>query len=586
MEKEPERSIDDDKTAQDRGAKAVPDRPAGRSEESTAERYEILGLRGEGGMGKVYRARDRKLNIEVALKRLSTDLKESELGVKRFLNEAQTIAQLNHRNIVQVKDLGEDSEGHYIVMEWIEGSDLGELIQEKGKLDLDAALELFRSICNGVSYAHRHSVIHRDIKPQNILVSQDGTPKIVDFGLARMGRESDYSVSGMGMGTAAYVAPEQRRDAKRADHRSDIFSLGKTFYYMITGEDPHVVDHEAIPLQVRAPILKALKSRAEDRHFSVEEMLLELETAVAIEPKRARPPTSGHLTSAHICECGHEHGPEDRYCQHCGHALFELCPADDCDGDMRIGGTHCRSCGLEIARYDEYLEHKELAKSCLSNGRRSEAANLAEKMRVIRPGDAVAKEVLAEVERITAKLDELRKKCQRMIDGGQLDEGQAAAKEMLNLDPADSEALALLELISDRRVVEKIASLRSEMKRLLKTGRIAEAAVVADRILLLDGSDKVAARALSQIEEEKRARVRAATANTLVSRAAAELEQGHASMAADLATQALGMNPKNSQAREVLASAERAGKVRFYEVIWGLVGAVLTVLLVVFLFGK
>lgn len=245
--------------------------------ESLVERYEILEERGKGGMGTVYRARDRKLGREVALKRLSIKLEGSDQGIARFRNEARSIAGLKHQNIVLVYDFVEDDERHYIVMEWIEGETLSERIRRKGRLDLRESLDLMRGICKGVSHAHNNGVIHRDLKPSNILLMEGGIPKVVDFGLARMGRESDLSVSGYGMGTMAYMAPEQRRDAKRADHRSDIFALGKTFYHMVTGETPDVVDPEEIPAEVRGPVMKALKPKPADRYFSVDELWRALE---------------------------------------------------------------------------------------------------------------------------------------------------------------------------------------------------------------------------------------------------------------------------------------------------------------------
>lgn len=189
------------------------------------DRYETIELLGQGGMGKVYKARDKKLKRTVALKRLLKDSGAREKGLARFLKEAQAIANLNHQNIVNIHDLGEDQEGHFIVMEYVEGETLSAKIAREGKLEPREVIDLARPVGQALSFAHRKGIIHRDIKPTNILISKEGTPKIVDFGLAQIERESELSKSGYGMGTIDYMPPEQRRDAKNVDHRADIYAL-------------------------------------------------------------------------------------------------------------------------------------------------------------------------------------------------------------------------------------------------------------------------------------------------------------------------------------------------------------------------
>jgi serine/threonine protein kinase len=133
------------------------------------------------------------------------------MGVERFLREARTIAGLNHRNIVMVHDIGKDGLGHYIVMEYIDGTVLNLYIRKKGKLSLEESLEILQGIGSGLSHAHKKDIVHRDIKPGNIIIDSENIPKILDFGLARMGIYSQLSISGYGMGTMDYASPEQKR---------------------------------------------------------------------------------------------------------------------------------------------------------------------------------------------------------------------------------------------------------------------------------------------------------------------------------------------------------------------------------------
>jgi serine/threonine protein kinase len=212
-------------------------------------------------------------------------------------------------------------------------------------------------------------VIHRDIKPQNILLTEDGIPKLVDFGLARMGRESDLSLSGYGLGTLAYMAPEQQRDASRSDHRSDIFSLGKTLYHMVTGEVPYAVDAEATPEHMRAAITRALKPRPEDRYFSVDEFLDAVERAPQTGSLRPAPVASAVAT---VCSnCGLANSEDVRYCMGCGASLLVACSR--CGRENRAGTRFCGGCGSSITRRGENPGRLETARDHVADNRQSSA---------------------------------------------------------------------------------------------------------------------------------------------------------------------------------------------------------------------
>ncbi len=200
-------------------------------------RYELLDKIGEGAMGVVHRARDRTIGRVVALKMLAAELDADEEIHRRFRREVEAIGRLSHPNIVTVYDMGQ-SEGHlYMAMELLEGKDLRTLIEQPGELDLEGRLRVMIEISRGLGYAHSRGVIHRDVKPANILVTTSGLVKILDFGLARLGTARSITRRGVILGTPDYMSPEQA-SGRTVDPRSDIFSLGSVFYEFLTLEKP------------------------------------------------------------------------------------------------------------------------------------------------------------------------------------------------------------------------------------------------------------------------------------------------------------------------------------------------------------
>ena len=200
-----------------------------------AERYEILGKIGTGGMADVYKAKDHKLNRFVAVKVLKPEFREDTTFIRKFKSEAQAAAVLTHPNIVNVFDVGDDNGVYYIVMELIEGITLKEYISKKGKLSVKEATSIAIQVSMGLEAAHSHGIVHRDVKPQNIIISMDGKVKVTDFGIARAA--SSNTISSNVMGSVHYSSPEQVRGGY-SDEKSDIYSLGITMYEMVTGKVP------------------------------------------------------------------------------------------------------------------------------------------------------------------------------------------------------------------------------------------------------------------------------------------------------------------------------------------------------------
>ena len=258
-----------------------------------AERYEILGKIGTGGMADVYKAKDHKLNRFVAVKVLKPEFREDTTFIRKFKSEAQAAAVLTHPNIVNVFDVGDDNGVYYIVMELIEGITLKEYISKKGKLSVKEATSIAIQVSMGLEAAHSHGIVHRDVKPQNIIISMDGKVKVTDFGIARAA--SSNTISSNVMGSVHYSSPEQVRGGY-SDEKSDIYSLGITMYEMVTGKVPFDGDttvaiaikhlqEEIVPPSVYTPelphsleqiILKCTQKSSERRYESTGALIQDL----------------------------------------------------------------------------------------------------------------------------------------------------------------------------------------------------------------------------------------------------------------------------------------------------------------------
>jgi kinase domain protein len=227
-------------------------------------RYEILRKIGDGGMAFVYQARDKLLNRIVAVKVLRPEFVDDQEFLVKFKREAEAVASLSHPNIVNVYDVGEDGKVHYIVMEYVDGQNLKEIIQEEGRLEEYTALDIAKQIARALSAAHRNGIIHRDIKPHNILISKDGRQvKVADFGIAKAVSSSTMTNMGSVIGSVHYISPEQAK-GKHLTSNADLYSLGIVLYEMIIGR---------VPFSGDSPISIALKHINEDIAFTEEDKI-------------------------------------------------------------------------------------------------------------------------------------------------------------------------------------------------------------------------------------------------------------------------------------------------------------------------
>lgn len=258
-------------------------------------KWQVRRLLGRGGMGAVYQMHQPDLDRDVAVKLLPIEACRDEHQVERFRREARTLAKLRHPGIVALHESGLSPAGHfYFVMEYVDGSTLGELIAA-GKVDVATAIAVTTQVCEALAYAHGSGVVHRDIKPSNILLDSSGQAKVADFGLARMDQAAaagalDLSRTGTFMGTAAYAAPEQVRDASKADHRADIYALGVLLYEMLTGELPRGVFQapsrkSGSDSHLDDVVRRALQERPEDRYQAAAELKQDITPPTLSVPK-------------------------------------------------------------------------------------------------------------------------------------------------------------------------------------------------------------------------------------------------------------------------------------------------------------
>jgi serine/threonine protein kinase len=292
--------------------------------------YRILRLLGKGAMGAVYEAKQISLDRLVALKTIRGRLASNPASLARFTREAYAAAQLTHHNVVQIYDFGEDAGKHFFSMEWVRGGPLDELIRDKGALDPKLAAGYTLQAARGLQFAHRNGMVHRDVKPANLLLTDEGVIKVADLGLVKIPDladldtvDDDSSMSGLqsgtqvtmqgtAVGTPAYMAPEQGVDATAVDHRADIYSLGCTLFYMLAGRAPfegsvvsEVLEQHAkqplpslvqinsrVPAALQSIVEKSMAKRAEDRYATLSEMIVDLEAFLGVSADGKFSPTS------------------------------------------------------------------------------------------------------------------------------------------------------------------------------------------------------------------------------------------------------------------------------------------------------
>jgi tetratricopeptide (TPR) repeat protein/predicted Ser/Thr protein kinase len=481
----------------------------------TIGKYQVEKVLGRGGMGTVYQARDPVLHRTVALKTMTPGLADTPELKERFLREAQAAGGLRHHNIVTVYDLGEDRGQPYIAMELVEGADLEKIIQSRDPLSIESKIDLIRQVCEGLGYAHRSGIVHRDVKPANIRVTSEGEVKIMDFGIAHL-QSSTMTKGGLVLGTIHYMAPEQVEGLK-VDHRADVFSVGAIAYELFSYRRPfdadsltsvmvrimrEAPDMAALPPTAYSPGLEAVVARAlakplEDRYQSLEDMRDDLErlvrdtaarllasppsaAAVALSPKVPRA-----ITEADIAERSAVIG-QARAAGQLQKALTLCRRLVDAHPDDARSRRLCAEVELAI-RDKEVEELAGMALTYVADGDHDLAAKIADRVGRMAPESARYRDLVDYLEEEAARRSAaaLVATAQEHIVLGNLEEARAAAEEVLAAHPDH----ALAREIRDRAsaVIERrdrsLPRTEAEVEPLRETARRVEAASLASAAL-------------------------------------------------------------------------------------------------------
>jgi len=428
-----------------------------------AGRYRIESVIGEGGMGTVFKAIDERLTREVAIKCLSGSGQEQQAGIERFMQEAKSIAKLSHLNIVQVFDVGENEKIPFICMELVDGNPLDILIRKKRKYSPKEALPFVKGVGKALSYAHRRRVIHRDVKPANIIQNSEGIIKLLDFGLARIGQSSDLSKTGYGLGTEAYASPEQKRDAKNVDYRTDIYSLGATIYEMLTGDSPQFVRPDRLSADVSDVIMKAMEPSIELRYFVIDEFIKDYEEKLSSPMKKKQMVSEN--TVGQCFECGTINTEDSRYCEKCGVGLFENCPK--CDGKFRVGKEYCPKCGVNISNYRKYSEHVSKGKDYLQKYNYSRSLKEFKLAQEINNTEEALQSLISESESSLKKINRLTEEGKSLYENQEYENAEELFRKALELDPESSWLNQTIASISVKIKEREVKKRKEESKQLL-----------------------------------------------------------------------------------------------------------------------
>jgi serine/threonine protein kinase len=425
-------------------------------------KYEVLGELGHGAMGVVYRARDPIINRLVALKTITTGVADDPNLLQRFYREAQSAGGLQHPNIVTIYDMGEAGNLPYIAMELVEGENLEQTIARRAPLPISLKLVYAMQACRAFDYAHKRGIIHRDIKPGNVMVNRDGIVKVVDFGIARV-METSRTQTGMLIGTFAYMSPEQYH-GEHADERSDIWSFGVLMYELLayqrpfTGATPASLMHSICqqepnslvqvlpdcPSELEIVMTRILRKSPGDRYQSMEDLLLELEP---------------------ICK------------KLQAQAVIELVAQ-----------------GRERADQKDFTEARDLLRQALQiDSGNQQARSLLEKVNV-------------EIKRLQArpKVQQFVDKGRALLDEGKTQEAKSAAETALQLDSTFEPAQELQKLVlQEIDKAQRVADWLQDSKQHLAEGMPEEAEVLVARVLEVDPSNQQALALQQQVGKEK-----------------------------------------------------------------------------------
>jgi len=486
------------------------------------DQFEILRKLGEGGYGAVYEAADRALRRKVAIKMMLATRAVSKEYVDKFLREARTAAQLIHPNTVAIHQVGCDkgANTHYLAMEFVEGRTLHDILQEKGPMPLEQAVEILAQCCRGLAAAHKKNIIHRDIKPGNIMITPSGGVKIADFGLAKVFDQQQQQAS-MVIGTPYFMPPEQF-EGKAKDGRTDIYALGVTFYYMLTLKRPFQGSSPAqilvsimtkeptpvnemrqdLPPKVWEVIRKMIHRDLDKRYHECGEVLEDLEAL--------RSPDEGE--KVYCPDCGLPNPAEAPSCKGCGASLRERCPV--CGTEEALGVKFCGDCGANIPLEREVKTLADEGRALLAEGHLNRGLEKLQLARDRSPENAEVASLLREAEGRRDAREGERTAISALLAAGDLDKAEQRIKSGRALYPDDVSILELEGDLQRARVVSRSGLGTTTVEALLKARRYPEAREAAERLMMSEGRSRdlvlllEKAEAAIKLVEEKAKRAR------------------------------------------------------------------------------
>ncbi len=484
---------------------------------NTIGKYEIIGILGRGGMGVVYRAADKMLARHVAIKTLTEGVAEDPEMLQRFYQEAEKTARLNHPNIVTVYDVGVQNGVPYIVMEYVEGESLDILIRTNRAVSLITKLKIIEDVCLALGYAHRCNVIHRDVKPANVIVQPNGVPKLLDFGIARLEkREPDANLTRAGsvIGTVPYMAPERLR-SEALDRRSDIFSTGVVLYQLLTGHLPFNGEEVAIiqeilrgkhpplashlahfPPALEAVIDRALAKHPDDRYSTAEEMAAELSSIVR-DLKREQ--------------------------------VQEM-----------------------LSQVERFVSEREYTR----------AKQILLQLRGVDAHHARVKELLNQVERQISrrhreeKVLQLRAQAEDAVRERRFDHAIVFLEEAVRLDPDNADLVGLLQTArSEKQKREQIDGYLRQCDAARRLGDYESARVILKKAMQLDSHNSKVLAAATTLAKEAEEAERTVRAKKLIESARLEIGARRFEAAIELLNQADGLDPSEPELQALLDEA-------------------------------
>jgi len=473
-------------------------------------KYQIQKVLGRGGMGTVYEAIDPLINRKVAVKTMMPGLAESADLRARFLREAQAAGGLQHRNIVTVYDLGEDRGQPYIAMEFIEGTDLEKVIQNREPLTVEWKIDVLRQICEGLGFAHRNGIVHRDIKPANIRVTQGGEVKIMDFGIAHL-QSSTMTKSGLVLGTVHYMAPEQI-EGHKVDHRADIFSVGAIAYELIAYRRPfdgesltaimfRIMNERPDPRPLSTPyspaldaiVMKALERDPDRRYQGLDDMQVDLEailresgTRLPERPAWGRPSDERQARVAKLVEDGQEllaQGQPEAALEKANEAL-QISPTEATVRELlRIaeGEVTARRVEREVADLRSSMERAR------AEGQLQRALAQCRRLMELRPGDPQVAKIGSEIE-IAIHDREVEQLCSLALAysaDGDTELASKIAAKIERLSPRSPRYLKLKSFLDDEQKKHEADAIVATAREHLAEGNLVAAHGAAERALEL-----------------------------------------------------------------------------------------------------